>query len=238
MQRRAYSMQRPLSTRGTSQAARLTELFCMLAAIPSPSGSESACGVAVEAELAGLDLAVQRDGSGVSVGGDCDNLYCHIPATRLGGRPLFLCAHLDTVPPTDDLRPVVVDGVIRNATPSIVGADNKASLAVLLDTARTVCAERLPHAGIELLFTVGEEQGLLGSRAFDCSSLRARSGLCSTIRGRSGATWPRRLLGSSCARRCEAAPHIPGSRQSTGSTPSWLSPGQWRHSRKPLRRSA
>lgn len=169
-------MQGAVSTRGRSQAARLTELFCRLAAIPSPTGLESACGVAVEAELAELGLAVQRDGSAVSVGGNCDNLYCHIPATRTGGRPLFLCAHLDTVPPTDDLQPVVVDGVIRNATPSIVGADNKASLAVLLDAARTVCAERLPHAGIELLFTVGEEQGLLGSRAFDCASLRARSG--------------------------------------------------------------
>jgi tripeptide aminopeptidase len=129
----------------------------------------------VEAELSALGFAVRRDGAGDMVGGDCDNLYCHIPATR-PGHPLFLCAHLDTVPPTHNLRPVVVDGVIRNATRSIIGADNKAAIAVLLDTARTVRIDQVEHAGIELLFTVGEERGLLGSRALDPSLLQARTG--------------------------------------------------------------
>jgi tripeptide aminopeptidase len=168
-------MARAASATDTSPAIRLSELLCLLAAIPSPTGSEAACGAAVEAELAGLGLEVQRDGIGPSVGGDCDNLYCAIPATR-PGLPLFFCAHLDTVPPTDPLRPVVVDGIVRNSTPSIIGADNKAAVAVLLDLARAVCVEGVPHAGIELLFTVGEEQGLLGSRAFDPTRLQARVG--------------------------------------------------------------
>ena len=158
-----------------SRATRLTELFCMLAAIPSPTGSEAACGAAVEAELAALDVAVHRDGAATLIAGDCDNLYCHIPGT-MPGRQLFLCAHLDTVPPPDILHPVVVDGVIRNATRSIIGADNKAAVAVLLDVARTVCVENVEHAGVEFLFTVGEEQGLLGSRALDPSLLQARTG--------------------------------------------------------------
>jgi tripeptide aminopeptidase len=158
-----------------SPATRLTDLFCLLAVIPSPTRSERACADAVEAELATLGLELQGDGAGAVVGGDCDNLYCRIPAT-VPGRPLFLCAHLDTVPPTDALRPVVVDGVLRNATPSIVGADNKAAVAVILDVARTVLVEGLPHAGIELLFTIGEEQGLLGTRVFDPAILTARTG--------------------------------------------------------------
>lgn len=156
-------------------STRLTDTFCALAAIPSPTGSEAACGATVEAGLTALGLTVQHDGAAAAVGGDCDNLYCAIPATS-AGLPLFLCAHLDTVPPTDALRPVVIDGVIRNATRSIVGADNKAAVAVLLDIARTVCSEAVEHAGIELLFTVGEEQGLLGSRALDTSMLVARTG--------------------------------------------------------------
>ena len=163
------------SATDASRQLRLTELLCSLATIPSPTGSEAACAAAVEAELAELDLRVQRDGMGASLGGDCDNLYCAIPPNR-PGEPLFFCAHLDTVPPTGPLSPVVVDGVIRNATPSILGADNKAAVAVLLDVARTVCLEDIPHAGIELVFTVGEEQGLRGSRAFDPHRVRARSG--------------------------------------------------------------
>jgi tripeptide aminopeptidase len=168
-------MARAASATDTPPAVRLTDLLCMLAAIPSPTGSEAACAAAVEAELTGLGLEVQRDGVAESIGGDCDNLYCSIPATS-PGRPLFLCAHLDTVPPTDPLRPVVVDGVIRNSTPSIIGADNKAAVAVLLDLARTVLVDGVPHAGIELVFTVGEEQALLGSRAFDPRRLRATAG--------------------------------------------------------------
>jgi tripeptide aminopeptidase len=110
------------------------------------------------------------------LGSDADNVYCRLPASTTGGRPLFFCAHLDTVPPTGALEPVVIDGVIRNVTPSIVGADNKAALAVMLDAIRTVVTEDLPHAGLELVFTIGEERGLVGSSAFDCSALHARSG--------------------------------------------------------------
>jgi tripeptide aminopeptidase len=129
----------------------------------------------VTAYLTDLGLEVRRDGVGSRVGGDCDNLYCRIPATTRG-RPLFFCAHLDTVPASDVLHPVVRDGVIRNATPSIVGADNKAALAVMLDAIRSIVLDDTPHGGIELVFTVGEEQGLVGSTAFDSSVIRARCG--------------------------------------------------------------
>jgi tripeptide aminopeptidase len=159
----------------SSESSRLVSLFCALASIPSPSGSEGACGAAVIAELTSLGLEVRADGAGSTIGSDCDNLYCQIPATTTG-LPLFFCAHLDTVPPTDVLKPVLVDGVLRNATPSIVGADNKAALVVILEAIRTLVVDETPHAGVELIFTIGEELGLVGSTAFDCSVLRASSG--------------------------------------------------------------
>src|SRR3712207_8465478 len=42
----------------------------------------------------------------------------------------------DTVPPTTAIEPIVEDGVVRNAQPTILGADNKAAVAVMLDAAR------------------------------------------------------------------------------------------------------
>jgi tripeptide aminopeptidase len=156
-------------------SSRLVDLFCRLAAIPSPSGDEGACVDAVTLELADLGLSVLRDGAGAEVGSNGDNLYCRLPATTRG-LPLFFCAHLDTVPPTAPLEAVVVDGVIRNAAPSIVGADNKAAVAVMLDAVRTLVVDRIPHAGVELVFTIGEEQGLVGSTAFACSTLHANTG--------------------------------------------------------------
>ena len=158
-----------------SSLDRLVDLFCRLAVIPSPSGHEGACAEAVLGELADLGLHAQRDGAGATAGSDGDNLYCRIPANTTG-QPLFFCAHLDTVPPTGPLRPVVTGGVIRNASPSIVGADNKAAVAVMLDAIRVLVMERVPHAGVELVFTIGEEQGLVGSTAFASSQLHAERG--------------------------------------------------------------
>jgi di/tripeptidase len=118
----------PIETPSVSGEAVLTDLFCRLASIPSPSGSEGACAAAVAGELTALGLAVDRDDAGAKVGSDSDNLYCRIEPNA-GGTPLFFCAHLDTVPPTAPLEPIVRDGVVRNATPSVVGADNRAAMA-------------------------------------------------------------------------------------------------------------
>src|SRR5439155_11648955 len=84
--------------------------------------------------------------------------------------------HLDTVPPVGPIEPVVDDGVVRNTGGTILGADNKSAVAVMLDATRRVLAESRPHAGIELLFTPKEEVGLLGAAAFDHTRLKARVG--------------------------------------------------------------
>ena len=65
---------------------------------------------------------------------------------------------------------------MRNAKRTILGADNKAAVAAMLEAARLVLAENRPHAGIELLFTPKEEVGLLGAFAFDHTRLRAKVG--------------------------------------------------------------
>jgi tripeptide aminopeptidase len=158
-----------------SDTAELVDLFCDLVLIASPTGQEGSCVEAVESHLVRLGLHPVRDGTGKSIGSDGDNVLCRIPP-KAEGTALFFCAHLDTVPLTGSIDPVVTDGVIRNASPSILGADNKAAVAVLLDAVRTLLADAIPHAGIELLFTIGEEQGLIGSHAFDSSVLVAKTG--------------------------------------------------------------
>ena len=92
------------------------------------------------------------------------------------GTPIFLCAHLDTVPPDGPLEPVVEDGVVRNAGGTILGADNKSAVVAMLEAARRVLAEGRPHAGIELIFTMKEEIGLHGAAAFDHDRLHAQIG--------------------------------------------------------------
>src|SRR5207248_8355234 len=148
-----------------------------LAALPSPPGEERAVADAVARYLSGLGLDVDEDDAGAKVGSTIGNLYCRVEPRADGeGTPLFLCAHLDTVRPTGPIEPVVDDGVVRNAGGTILGADNKSAVAVMLEATRRVVAENRPHAGIELLFTPKEEVGLLGAYAFDHTRLHSRVG--------------------------------------------------------------
>ena len=157
-------------------SSEVVGLFTELAALPSPPGDERAVADAVLRYLRDLGLTVDEDRAGDTVGSNIGNLYCRLEGTN-GGTPIFLCAHLDTVPPTAAIEPVIDDdGVIRNAAGTILGADNKSAVAAMLEGARRVLAENRPHAGIELLFTPKEEVGLLGAAAFDHERLHARLG--------------------------------------------------------------
>src|SRR2546422_4412976 len=156
-------------------ASEVVALFTDLAALPSPPGDERAVADAVIRYLRDLGLTVDEDEAGATVGSNIGNLYCRLEPTD-GGTPIFLCAHLDTVPPTAGTEPVIEDGVVRNAAGTILGADNKSAVAATPEGARRVLAEIRPHGGIELLFTPKEEVGLLGAAAFDHERLHARLG--------------------------------------------------------------
>ncbi|MBD0349131.1 MAG: M20/M25/M40 family metallo-hydrolase [Thermoleophilia bacterium] len=155
----------------------VARLFIELAAIASPPGEERPVADRVLGYLRDLKLDVDEDDAGPRVGSTMGNLLCRIPPTDgAAGAPLFLCAHLDTVPPDGAIEPVVEDGVIRNGRPTILGADDKSAVAVMLEAVRRLIVERRPHAGVELLFTPKEEVGLCGANAFDQSRLTARIG--------------------------------------------------------------
>ena len=151
------------------------DLFLELAALPTPPGEERAAADIVLEYLRGLDLEPDEDDSGPAVGSDAGNIYARLEPTS-EGTPLFFCAHLDTVPPDGELKPVVEDDVVRNAGGTILGADDKAAIVAMLEGVRRVAAEGIPHPGVELLFTTKEEVGLLGAGAFDHTRLRAQIG--------------------------------------------------------------
>jgi tripeptide aminopeptidase len=174
---------------GELERRYLNGTFAELCRIESPSGRERTCADRVIAELRALDVRVQEDGAGSLTCSDSGNLRARVSAGRSatprapaggessdGGRPsVLLCAHLDTVPLQAPVEPVLVDGYWENANPGILGADNKAAVAVMLTLARHVHNVGAP-VDLELLFTVGEETALAGARAFDASSLSSDFG--------------------------------------------------------------
>jgi tripeptide aminopeptidase len=156
-----------------AQRRRVNDLFAELCRIPSPFGHERGCADRVTGELRALGLEVEEDGAGPAAGSECGNLLARIPGANQ--RSLLLCAHLDTVVPQAPIEPVVNDGRWENAQPGILGADNKAAVAVILEVARHL-VERGAPVGVELLFTVCEENALRGAKAFDVSRLRSGFG--------------------------------------------------------------
>lgn len=160
-------------------AAGVVALFCELAAIDSPPGRERAVADRVLQWLAERDLHADEDAAGEAIGSQIGNIHVRLPPTAgESGTPIFLNAHLDTVPADGPIEPVVSDGVVRNARPTILGADNKAAVAVMLVALERVIAGGLPHSGVELVLTPMEEVGLRGAAAFDVSRLEARVGYC------------------------------------------------------------
>jgi tripeptide aminopeptidase len=158
-----------------AERARLNDTFVALCRIHSPSGHERPCTDHAAAELRAMGLEVDEDDAGPSAGADAGNLFVRIPGA--GPDSIMMCAHLDTVPALAPIDPVVVNGGYENANDAILGADNKAAVAVLLELARRHVSARTPPAvGLELIFTVSEENGLHGAKAFDTARLRSRFG--------------------------------------------------------------
>jgi tripeptide aminopeptidase len=150
----------------------LVDLFVRLCGIASPTGAEREVADVVKQYLGDLGLGVHEDGSASVTGCGCGNLVARIPG-RGEAEPIGLCAHLDTVPVSGAPQVVVADGFVRSDGATVLGADDKAAVAVLLTLARALVAD--PPAGdVELLFTAGEEAGLLGAKALDLGTLTAR----------------------------------------------------------------
>jgi tripeptide aminopeptidase len=164
-----------MSAVSDSQRERLHDTFEQLCRIASPTGEERGMADWVTRELTGLGLEVEEDDAGPAVGSNAGNLLARIP----GGseRSLMFCAHMDTVPLTARVEPVRREDGWENANEGILGADNKAAVAAMLELARMLMARpEQPQIGIELLFTVAEETGLNGAREFDVRRLGSNFG--------------------------------------------------------------
>jgi tripeptide aminopeptidase len=94
------------------------------------------------------------------------NLIVKIPGTVKAPRIMF-AAHLDTVPICQGAVPVIKDDRVVPKEKTGLGGDNRASVAAVVTMAQTIIKHDLPRPPITLLFPVGEENGLHGSKAFN-----------------------------------------------------------------------
>ncbi|MGZ5362537.1 MAG: M20/M25/M40 family metallo-hydrolase [Solirubrobacterales bacterium] len=152
---------------------RMLDRFARLCEIASPTGSERAVADAVLAELRELGVEVAEDGAAGPARAGARHLIARVPGRGEGWVAFF--AHLDTVPHEGPVEVVEEGGTFRSAGDTILGADNKAAVTVLMELAARHTRE--PAAlGLELVFTVAEEDGLRGAKELDTASLRSPFG--------------------------------------------------------------
>jgi tripeptide aminopeptidase len=151
---------------------RLVATFCELVRIDSVSGEEAAVARRCADALQALGFTVVFDDAGPGAGSEIGNLFATLPGTVPGALRLILSAHMDTVEPGRGIEPVVgEDGVIRPAGDTVLGADDKAGIAAILEACTRVVESGAPRGDIQVLLTVCEETGLRGAKAMDRSLL-------------------------------------------------------------------
>lgn len=147
---------------------RLVNSFVNLAKISSPSWNERNIIAYLEKRFKELKVKHTLYKCGVS-----HNVLASLKGTRPGTPILFSC-HMDTVGPCDFVRPVVTGSKISSDGKTILGSDDKAAIAVFLETIQYIKENKIDHGPIEFLFSCAEEVGLQGIKQFDCSKLNSQ----------------------------------------------------------------
>jgi len=155
---------------------RLLDLFVRLVKTNSPSKGERGVADILLPILRDLGFYVEEDDAGSKIGGDAGNLIAFKEGRSDVGRRIFLSSHMDTVQPTDGLEPQIVDGVIRSNGNSVLGADDKAGIAAIIEAMRVIDEQKVPFRSIQVLFDVSEEVGLLGAKNLTKDKIKADFG--------------------------------------------------------------
>ncbi len=151
---------------------RVTQTFMDLVQVDSVSGKEQAFADYLVRHLEPLTDHVQKDAYG--------NIYARIDGT---GQPLFYSAHLDTVEPGIGIKPQVKDGYLVSDGTTILGVDNKAALAGMIELLHLIKEQKISHRPLELVLTLSEEEGNYGAVNYDYSLIKAKEGYCFDYNG-------------------------------------------------------
>lgn len=142
--------------------------------VPGRSREESLIASTVESILLEAGVSsdwIVRDDAHQRSPGQTGNLIVRLPGTRSARRRLFM-AHLDTVPICVGSQPVRSGDWITSSNPETgLGGDDRAGVAVIVNTVRTLLEQRLDHGPLTLFFPVQEEIGLCGARHVSVDAL-------------------------------------------------------------------
>ncbi|NCO88695.1 hypothetical protein AUK04_00860 [Candidatus Roizmanbacteria bacterium CG2_30_33_16] len=146
----------------------ITNLFIKLVKIDSPSGFEDEISKYIVQFLKALKIKTAIDRFG--------NVYCRVGKKKT--KPIFFSAHLDTVEPGRNIKPIIKNSFVQSDQTTILGADNKIAVATVLYTAQQIIKNHIAHRNFEVIFTRSEEIGNYGAVNFNTKLLKSDYGYC------------------------------------------------------------
>ncbi len=154
---------------------RLALEFQTLLNIESPSKKEGKLAYYLADIFEALNYKCFFDKSSENTYSEVGNLIVKIPGT-LPKQPIFFCAHLDTVGPYENPKIIFEEGIFKTDGKTILGADDKSGIAILIEIAKILKENPLSYPPIEFIFTTCEEIGLLGSKYLNYNLIDAKEG--------------------------------------------------------------
>ncbi len=155
---------------------RLVNNFVEMIKIDSETRNEIEMFNYLKAHLSKLGFEVKCDNAGTKFGSNANNLI----ATKQGEpgiEPIILSAHMDTVTPGIGIEPIIDGDMIHSKGDTILGSDDKAGIAIILEAIQTIIDNNDKHQTIICAFLISEEGGLNGSKHLDYSLLNAKNAL-------------------------------------------------------------
>ncbi len=154
---------------------RLTNTFLELVKIDSESGYEKEILEKMIELVEPIHPEIIIDDQNCSHFSNTGNLILKIEGEN-NKKPLLFSGHLDTVKPGKNIEPVIEDGVIKSKGQTILASDDKSALAILIEVLYVIKEKGIVHCPLEIVLTVCEEVGLLGSFNLNYSLLESKAG--------------------------------------------------------------
>lgn len=164
---------------------RLTSQFMEMVQIDSETGEEREIADYLLKIFREIGVEAEEDDTQKDTGYGAGNILVRM-AGNTDAEPLYFTVHMDTVAPGRNVKPTIEDGYIVSDGTTILGSDDKAGIAAIIESIRTIKESGIAHGDIEFVITVGEESGLIGAKAFDASRLKSRFGYAIDSTGKVG----------------------------------------------------
>ncbi len=153
----------------------IVDYFISLVQINSESKEEKDVALKLAEDLKNLGGQVKFDDANKQTGGNIGNLYAYFKGD-INKPPILFCAHMDTVKPGKNIKPIIKNNIIFSDGTTVLGSDDKSGIAEIVWAIKTLKESNATLPPIEVLFTISEEIGLLGAKYLDYSMIKSKFG--------------------------------------------------------------